>query len=323
MMKKWYSLVLIALINVVTFYGLGRAYFYFTDGFTIANITSEMPYDARWKLRSMNESQALAVEEALSQPYHYMGKGCQSYVFLSEDEKYIIKFIKYQRFRNHIWVDWLRKLPPLKRYYAVKDAKKRKKLENIFNGWVIAYHELQPETGVIYVHLNKTPELGRILHITDKMGVEHDLPLDDMEFLVQKKATMLTDTIATMMQQGEVDGVKLLVSRLMKTILNEFERGISDNDQALMQNTGVLDGVPIHIDLGQFVYRDDVQNPQLMKQQLFNRTYLFNQWLHKRYPEVGEHLDELLYQVIGPQISELKYQVKDHEIVWGWDDNPT
>jgi hypothetical protein len=141
-----------------------------------------------------------------------------------------------------------------------------------------------------------------------------------MEFMIQRKAKMLTDTIHQMMDNDEQEAVKTLLTKLLKTILSEFDRGLSDNDQALMQNTGVLDGKPIHIDLGQFVRRRDVQNPQLMKQHLFNRTYLFNLWLKEHYPEIGDYFYGMLAQAIGPQIDELKYQVKDHNQVWEGDE---
>lgn len=316
MKKKFCVTICVMTLSVLMIYGIGRAYFYITDGFAVSNITSDLAYDNRWNIRPLNKGQWKEVEEALAQPYHYFSKGCQSYVFESEDRRYVLKFIKYQRFRNHFWVDWMGSLPLVDRYIAEKNRKKQKKLENILTGWCIAYEELKAETGVVYVHLNKTNDMLGTLRIIDKMGVEHELHLDEMEFMVQRKARMLTETIHQMMANEEIDGVKNLLARLLKTILFEYERGISDNDQALMQNTGVLDGVPIHIDLGQFVRRRDVQNPQLMKQQLYNRTYLFNVWLNEHYPEIGEYFWGMLTQIIGPQINELKYQIKDHNVVW-------
>lgn len=316
MKKKLYWILSVIALSVLMIYGAGRAYFYFTDGFAIRNITSEVSYDPRWNTRPLNKSQWEEVWKALGQPYHYLGKGCQSYVFESEDHQYVLKFIKYQRFRNHFWVDWMGHLPLVDKYVREKNRKKRKKLENILTGWCIAYDELKTETGVVYVHLNKTDDWLGTLQITDKMGIQHEIPLDEMEFMVQRKARMLTDTIHEMMENEQIDDVKNLLSRLLKTILLEFERGISDNDQALMQNTGVLNGMPIHIDLGQFVRRKDVQNPQLMKQQLFNRTYLFNVWLNEHYPEMGDYFGGMIAQIIGPELSELKYQIKDHDAIW-------
>lgn len=319
MKNKIFWTIGVVSLTIMFIYGAGRAYFYVTDGFAVGNITSELAYDPRWNTRPLNKAQWGEVEKALSQPYHYFSKGCQSYVFESEDHQYVLKFIKYQRFRNHFWVDWIGHLPVFDKYIKEKNRKKRKKLENILSGWCIAYEELKNETGVIYVHLNKTDEQLGTLSITDKMGVQHELHLDEMEFMIQRKARMLTETIHQLMANEEQEAAKTLLGKLLKTILLEYEMGISDNDQALMQNTGVLDGNPIHIDIGQFVHRRDVQNPQLMKQQLFNRTYLFIVWLNNHYPELGEYFGNQVAQVIGPQISELKYQIKDHDAVWEGD----
>ena len=34
------------------------------------------------------------------QKFKYLSKGCQTYVFQSEDKKYVIKFIRYHRYRT-------------------------------------------------------------------------------------------------------------------------------------------------------------------------------------------------------------------------------
>lgn len=291
----WFFLIL------VIAYGLGRVYYRVTGGFTIGNITYALPYDARWDFPPLNAEDASQFNQILDQPFHYLGKGCQSYVFQSEDDNYVLKFFKFQRFRPQGWLNYFSFLPVIHTYQLDKIEKKRKKLESVFVSWKVAYDELKPETGVVFVHLNKSNNLHRQLVIFDKMGLRHDLNLDDFEFMIQKKADLLCPTLEKMIQKGEITQAKELLDRLLAMIISEYHRGFADNDHALMQNTGVLDGNPIHIDVGQFVRNDRVKDPKVYNQEIFNKTWKFRKWLETKQPELAEHVVRRLKEMMGEQ----------------------
>src|ERR1700722_10608768 len=91
-----------ALLSIAVFvgcsYGAIRLYYFLTDGFEISHITSDLPYDARWNVRPLQDKETQTLMQVFAQPYFYMGKWCQVYVFASADGKYVIKFFKYQCF---------------------------------------------------------------------------------------------------------------------------------------------------------------------------------------------------------------------------------
>ena len=91
--------IALILIFAISLYGLGRLYYAVTDGFTIENITSSLPFDESLETRPLNEEEKTLVDLILDQKFTYLGKGCQSYVFLSEDQQYVLKFFKYQRYK--------------------------------------------------------------------------------------------------------------------------------------------------------------------------------------------------------------------------------
>ena len=82
----------------------------------------------------------------------------------------VLKFFKYQRFKPQEWLRYLTFLPGMEKYRQRKIEKKKNKLEGVFTSWRIAYEELRPETGVLYVHLNKSDDLPKAFKIYDKMG---------------------------------------------------------------------------------------------------------------------------------------------------------
>ena len=138
-------------ILIVLSYGLGRLHYRVTGGFTIGNITYALPYDAQWDVHLLSQAEEQNLDTILSGSFHYLGKGCQSYVFASADGKYVLKFFKYQRFRPQAWLSYVSFIPAVERYQLRKVNYKKQKLESVFTSWKIAYKDLKAETGVVFI----------------------------------------------------------------------------------------------------------------------------------------------------------------------------
>jgi hypothetical protein len=299
-MKTWMKKIFLALILVVALYGTGRLYYAFTGGFTISNVTSDLSYDPRWEMPVPSPENQKILDKALNQPYTYLGKGCQSYVFESQDGKYVLKFFKYQRFRPQAWLNMFTFIPQVREYQEEKAVKKKESLDNIFRSWKIAYLQLPKESGLLFVQLNKKQESDpKYLKIKDKLGFSHRVDLNRMEFLLQKKAILLADQIKDWMEKGKEKKAVHLIDQLIAMLISEYEKGIADNDHALMQNTGVIDGHPVHIDVGQFVRNDTVIAPKVYKQEIYDKTYLLHVWLKENYPPLADYLTTRLVDLIG------------------------
>lgn len=305
MKKLVWRLLLLSLV-ILSLYGLGRLYYRVTGGFMVSNITSDFPFQPQWEVRPLIASERQEFNQALNQSFYYLGKGCQSYVFASEDGQYVIKFFKYQRYRLQPWLAYFPPLPAMVKYRQEKMEKKWKKLDGFVKSWKIAFENLKDETGLIYVHLNKTNHLQQQMTLYDKIGQKHIIALDQMEFCIQRRARMLCDTLLEYKEKGNFPEAKQLIRQLLNTILSEYSRGLADNDHALMQNTGVAQGRPVHIDVGQFVFNEAVKQPAVFHQELFTKTYKFKLWLRDQYPELAEYLEQELRQIIGPAYSTLQ-----------------
>lgn len=291
--------ILLLLIALVLIYAAGRLYYRITGGFTLSNISSTWQYDPRWETHSLSSHEKKHLDRILDQEYIYLGKGCQAYVFASRDGNYVIKFFKYQRFLPQPWINLFTFIPAVERYQQRKTIEKRNKLDRVFRSWKMAFDQLQTETGTLYVHLNKTRGEHKPLIIQDKIGREHQIDLDQTEFLVQYRAKMLTSTIESMMEEKKERQAEQLIDTLLAMLLFEYARGYADNDHALMQNTGVFHAAPIHIDVGQFIYNETVRSPDVYKRELYDKTYNFNKWLKKHFPQLSNHLQNRLLAIIG------------------------
>lgn len=311
-MNRIFRNIIILAVLIAGLYGLGRLYFQVTAGFSLDNISSDFAYNPEWEVRPLSASENIEFKRTMGQTYHYLGKGCQSYVFLSDDGNYVIKFFKYQRSRMKPWLTYFPPLPAVVKYREEKKEMKWRKLDGFVKSWKVAFENLKEETGLVYVHLNKTQDLKTALTIYDKIGLKHTVDLDKMEFCVQRKADMLCPTLLKYKENNDLEGAKVLITKLLNRINSEYVRGLGDNDHALMQNTGVANGEPIHIDVGQFVKDDKFKNPLLANQELFTKTFKFKVWLREEYPEAANYLEEQLGIIIGPAYSTMqpKFRLK-------------
>lgn len=296
-------------IAALAAYGSVRLYYHLTDGFSVTNITSDFTYQPQWAVRPLTVTEKEEANKALSQPYRYLAKGCQSYVFLSEDGQYVIKFFKYQRFRLQPWMTYI---PGIDNYRHDKLEKKWHKLNLFVTSWKIAFDNLKDESGLVVVHLNKTKDWNKQLTIYDKLGIQHQLNLDEMEFCVQKRATPLEVVLMEYKNTHQDEMAQTLLTRLLRMIIFEYQRGIGDNDHALLQNTGVIDQEPIHLDIGQFILSEKYKEPKFYHQELYTKTYRMRLWLKEHYPELETFLNKQLEQIIGPAFHTMQPQFHAH-----------
>lgn len=278
---------------------LGRSYYWLTDGFTNSNILSSYPSDARWEPTRVHEGDFEIANAILDQEFSYFSKGCQSYVFISQDKNYVLKFFKNQRYQTKPWVKLFSFIPKVNQYRLSRSAHKDRKRESLFESIRIAYDNLQKETGLVFIHLNKKMEFAKKVSLIDKIGQKMEIPIDEYEFFIQKKALMLTDVIEEQIKGFKWEESKLLLKNLLTLLLKEHEKGISDEDPALMQNTGVYQGEPIHVDVGQFVLNEKYKKEKVSKQALFEKFYKFRHWLKNNNNELANYFDGLLKDEFG------------------------
>lgn len=305
-MKKTIAYLLMLSLLLFSSYGAIRFYSHLTDGFRIDHIFSSFRYQKEWEVSPLDLNEQLVVDQALDQPYFYLGKGCQAYAFLSQDGQYVIKFFKYPRYSLQPWVAYFPPLPSIAQYKQEKLEKKGEELEGFIKSCKIAFNHLKKETALLFVHFNKTTDLKRSLVIFDKRGTSHTLTLDQMEFCLQRHALMICKVLKDYQLEGQQEKAKQLIDRLLQLILSEYSRGLADQDHALMQNTGVVDNQPIHIDIGQFVYDEKLKDPFFFHQELFTKTYKFKIWLSNHYPELKNYLDGELEKIIGSSYSTMQ-----------------
>ncbi len=271
-----------SLFVILIIIGVDRGYHFLADGFDIQRIQSDVYYDRRWDIVHSDEDQ-IAMQNALVQKYTYLASGSQSYVFESEDKQYVIKFFKYHKWRTQ---RWLSKILMFKKWNDHTIQKNLESRNNAFQSYLTSYELFKENTGIIYIHLNKTKGLHPDLTIIDKLKTSYTINLDQFEFTLQRKAVTTNQKLLALKQSGANMEALNSIAQLINFMIMRSEKGFSDKDPHLIRNFGFLGDKVVEIDIGGFHY-----DPRKNKDYFYDHELILVQsklcgWLKQHYPEL-------------------------------------
>ncbi len=260
----------------------------------MAFIHSDLPYNPAWETKPISNETRLELEAIFSQKFRYLGCGGQSFVFVSENNEYVIKFFKHRLFRKPYSIFLTLPLPSVIELSRLRKLNRALfKLNRDFTSYKLAYEELREETGLMYIHLNKGTELKRTLNIVDKIGIEHEIDLDEVEFVVQKHADQLCPRIDALTAEGDITGARNTLHSILEVIIKRCKKGIFDEDPRIHNNLGLIGQRAIFMDVGRFVRDPERSIPSVyyndLKAIIDKR---FRPWLERCHPELIPFLDE-------------------------------
>ncbi|MBS0628795.1 MAG: hypothetical protein JSS30_01055 [Verrucomicrobia bacterium] len=292
------SLGLSLSILVGTIYLLNRS----PPGFSLDKICSTLEPSRRWAIGKLSEAEREEICKIFCQDFNYLGSGEECIAFLSADGKYVLKFF---RTRNLTPKNWLKliPLPGLEQYKFKKIEKRMQRHQELFSSYKMAYEDLREETGLVYIHLNKTKNLHSKVRLFDRMRRCHKINLDDYEFIVQKKAQLVSDRITAQMQKGDRDGALESLSILLKHVVKQCKKGYIDRDVEINPNYGFVGDQVIHFDVGRVVRDEAAQNPSYYQREILRIGEKLEEWLKVQYPELLPGLEELIDNMTDPSFS--------------------
>lgn len=274
------------------FFGVGYLCKIPTRSFALSKICSTLGRSPQWDVGTLAPGEREEVERALSQPYRFLSKGAQAFVFVSADGRYVIKFFKLHHLQPSLWVrvlhwPWRMAVYPLEKW-----VEKRRDLVKTFTSYKIAYEQLREATGMLFLHLNKSDDLKRKLSLSDPLGIAHEIDLDEMEFFVQRCAKPFLPELESYIAQGEKEKVKRVLSGLVALLVVRNQKGIFDKDPDIKTNFGILDDEALQIDVGRFSRDEGRKESKVYGEEIKRVTEGLDYWLRERDPALSLHLQE-------------------------------
>lgn len=246
---------------------------------------------AEWEVASRCGVDFATLAPILNQTFTYFNKGSQSYVYLSGDGQYVLKFLKQNKWRPktllaHLPFAW----NPLYKKQCVLYQKR----ERTFSAIQTALEHFQEKTGIVYAHLNRTHGKCQKIHLIDRKGKEHWVDLDTTSFLVQKRAQLIYPRIDALIAEGAPQKAEGVISSVFALLKFLGEQGVVDNDPILRKNFGLIDDEAIQIDIGRMrIDPSRVQGNQY-RGELASITHSFKVWITKNHPSLLPHFEKTL-----------------------------
>ncbi len=254
-------------------------------------------YFLDWIPQALSIDEEKTFNEAINQPFYYLGEGGQSYVFRSEDQKYVLKFFKFHRFRAPWFVSYL---PSLAFFDEIKEksiSKREKRLVKVLRGHQVAYEYIRNEAGLAFVQLTPDNSEKKVL-IFDKKGKEKLVDLGRMPFILQEKGEPLNVVFSRLLDQGLVEAMKEKIDRIFAFYLGNYRKGVMDEDHGIMHNLGFLGDRPIHLDAGEFIQDERIKQKELIEIEMHIIAQKMSVWVEKKYPqyarEISLHIQDQL-----------------------------
>lgn len=298
-------IVSLFLVGFVLIAGARWGYNEFTGDFCAENITCTLPDQIVKTSSSESLEQHTEIDRILNQSFSWLGQGMQTYAFASEDGKYVLKIFKFKRLKTSSWTPYLASIPILKKYFDEAEQRRQRRIHQLFGGYEVAYTQDRSNTGLLYIHLHETESLHRNVTITDRLGRKHLIGLDGIRFAIQERASTTKQVLIDLLQRGDIAAVKRRIRSLFDMYMDEYRRGLLDNDQNILANTGFHGEVPLRIDMGRLENNPQARDPVVYKDDLSKiAKKRLNAWFLKHYPAIQPELAQDMQEKLSELFDE-------------------
>ncbi len=271
-------------------------------GFQIDKISSKLSYNETWEIEPLSqEEKEHLIHEVFSQTFYYLGSGNQTYAFVSSDNKYVVKFFKMHRLLPKHWLTGF-PFSLFEKYRFDHVEKKQLYFESTFTSFKDAYQHFRKESGLMFLHLNKSRDLKTSLSVIRYDGKKFLIDLDSKEFIVQHKAERVCDYLADLLSDGKLDQARLIVREWLGLIAVRCKKGFADQDVEFRSNFGVLDGHVVLIDCGNLYADPSLKHPTYFQAEILRAAEKLELWSSEYYPELTGILQEEAHRVVNQNL---------------------
>ena len=252
-----------------------------TKGFRYYLLLSDLPNSPAWETPSLQPEEKSKIDTLLGQPFTFLGRGGWCVAFLGQDQKTVLKLFKH----DHLKLSQILKKPTLDHLLLRTPSPSTATpphFEKLFHSIMLLYQKMAKETGLLYVHLNKTQGEHRQATLIDNCGIHHRIDLDATEFVLQKKAEQVYKHLNNQIRSHNTAGAKQSIDALLRHLLAISSQGLRDTDKSIGFNFGFNEDGPMTIDIGSFVEDETIKTSSEYKKELLLKTMNLNPWLKKR-----------------------------------------
>jgi hypothetical protein len=290
MKEKMFRIALLALACV----GFGRVWYELKDGFSFSRLAFALPPSASYPTDPLSQEEETRLLQALSQEYHYLGRGRQCYAFESEDGHYVLKLPRFDRYRLPLYLRLFGGLEERKER-LIED--KRERLEMTLKSFQIAHNELKKQTALLASHIHPTDHLPSTLFIRDKIGRRYSINPNLALFVLQEKRPILMKTFQDHWRRQDIDEAKKALNAFLDVVVTRARAGVFNKDPSFMKNFGYDGSDGVMIDVGSLFKKEELASDEAFHRSLREGTGPMKDWLAELNPELKEWFEKRIDEV--------------------------
>lgn len=255
-----------------------------SPGFSVEKITSQLEFNENWEMQLTEEEtlQEFLVEKIFPQTFTLIASGNQCYAFESKDKQYVLKFFKMQHLIPKRWLDYF---PfSLLQYFGLKNENMHF-VERIFTSYKQAFQFLKEETGLIYLHFNKTHHFKTDVSLIDKEGKKYTIDIDQYEFIVQKRATTIYEHLENLLEAKQNQLFRTCVRAFLQLIATQCEKGFVNASFNIRNNFGFIGKEAMQIDCAELTYDSSMKYPLNFRAEVLEMAKRLDEWVRLKYPD--------------------------------------
>ncbi len=248
-----------------------------TDGFSPQKIEAPLHSEPDMPLKA-------EIAQILSQPFSYLRKGRQCFVFESLDGKFVLKFFNKTYFQ----------LPWYSFFVREKEIAKRNRRKVFYEeSYAIAFEEFGEE--ILYLHQGQGERLP-FVSLVDRANREFRIDLTRVPFVLQKKGEPFYPTLEAIFQREGLQGLCREIDCFVEQVSLRISKQIADGDSDVEHNWGYVEGKIFHLDPGRLYFDPTLDTLQRQTHEWYAATHRLQKWLKAHHPEAAVYLSSKISQ---------------------------
>ena len=226
--------------------------------------------------------------------FSYLGKGKQAFAFESTDKSYVLKFFDRHRME----------LPWYHIFATKKWVNRRKSKQTLYpQSYRLAYEKMREETDLLHVHMGPSQETFPIICITDKAFRRFQIDLNQIPFILQKKASLsFFDQLHLVKDKQEE--LQSWIDQYISLNRKRISLLIANQDKHIKNNYRCEKGRLIYIDPGRYYINEELLNFEFLKDEWYKATYELKAWMTYNAPSEIVYLEALTARALSELLTE-------------------
>ncbi len=278
---------------IVGSFVVGSLWHHLTGGFRLNKIVFDLPENSEWEQPLTDDFEK--VQTLLDQKFIYLGKGRQSYVFESEDQQYVIKFLRYHLIRPRLRYYLLQYPQFFSEFRKYQLRRKKQQFSCWMDSYVLAHKNLKEETGILYMHLTKTKNHLKNIQFKDKIGRTYTVNADTTGFMIQKKVDLFKDRIMKLVRNKDFTHLQRVIRAYFQTVIKRQQKGIQNKDHSWVQNYGIIGFDEVYeIDAGRYSASKPCKTNSDLELYLMRYAHPLEIYFQQHFPEFHSEFLKIL-----------------------------